>query len=179
MQTETYDGTCYECDKADYKINDLGDHFLVGCEKCSKVMCPETCCKWDTGYYAFVCEECEENPSVKCVECDSTSNRHFFGCSRLKKGEIGINETSCDKCSKDFDEHEGVNNDDGFVCPECADAQNVCEHCGDVSEDNVVHSWGCVRLCDKCSVNDDGTPHCPRGGDEECEWCYPPWKKAD
>jgi hypothetical protein len=54
-------------------------------------------------------------------------------------------------------------------CDMCA----ACERCGEVSEDNVVHSWGCVKLCAKCAVNEDGTPHCPKDDDDECEHCYP------
>jgi hypothetical protein len=50
---------------------------------------------------------------------------------------------------------------------------DACELCGEINEDNVVHSWGCVKLCDKCAVNDDGTPRCPKGEVDECEHCYP------
>ena len=61
------------------------------------------------------------------------------------------------------------------------DDDNKCEHCG--SDTNViVHSWGCVALCGKCSDIDE-QPHCPRkshsGDAEQCEDCVEGWAWID
>ena len=56
---------------------------------------------------------------------------------------------------------------------DCDACGEECEWCGEIGEDNVVHSWGCVKLCPKCSINEDGTPHCPKDKDDECEHCHP------
>ena len=61
------------------------------------------------------------------------------------------------------------------------DDDDKCEHCG--SDTNViVHSWGCVALCGKCSDIDE-QPHCPRkshsGDAEQCEDCVEGWAWID
>ena len=61
------------------------------------------------------------------------------------------------------------------------DDDHKCEHCG--SDTNViVHSWGCVALCGKCSDIDE-EPHCPRTHiDHEhdpCEDCVEGWAWID
>jgi len=73
MNTETYDHQCYECDKQDYKANELGDGFLVGCGVCTKYGCPETCFKWSDAHKEFLCESCWEEEMDYCNGCDQYS----------------------------------------------------------------------------------------------------------
>jgi len=62
---------------------------------------------------------------------------------------------------------------------EMEDANTTCEACGYKGDSVVVHSWGCVALCEDCSM-EDGEPHCPRKHrDEPCEWCQEAWREKD
>ena len=62
---------------------------------------------------------------------------------------------------------------------EMEDAITTCEACGYKGDSVVVHSWGCVALCEDCSM-EDGEPHCPRKHrDEPCEWCVQEWRRID
>ena len=58
------------------------------------------------------------------------------------------------------------------------EVEDECESCGFVSEDNIVHSFGCVELCEKCS-KEGHEPHCPKKhADHECDpcdWCEEQW----
>ena len=74
--------------------------------------------------------------------------------------------------SRDEDEDEDEDEDD----------EPSCEHCGCKDGDIMVHSFGCVALCDKCSDIDE-QPHCPRTHrDHEhdpCEYCVDGWAWID
>jgi hypothetical protein len=87
-------------------------------------------------------------------------------------------------CSSCFKEEggqcDGCHWDDCVLCNEEEENSLNCEVCG--HEDTVVHDWGCVALCETCSMA-DGEPHCPRtsrsGEAEQCEWCVSAWAKID
>ena len=56
------------------------------------------------------------------------------------------------------------------------DVSDECEECGDVSDEVVTHSFGCIALCEKCSLDKTtGEPHCPRkhadSESDPCDWC--------
>ena len=57
-----------------------------------------------------------------------------------------------------------------------------CEHCLCPDGDIIVHSWGCVAFCERCSDIDE-QPHCPReshsGDAEKCEYCVEGWAWID
>jgi len=57
-----------------------------------------------------------------------------------------------------------------------------CEHCGCKDGSIMIHSFGCVALCDKCSDIDE-QPHCPRTHrDHEhdpCKYCVEGWAWID
>lgn len=58
---------------------------------------------------------------------------------------------------------------------------NECEECGEKC-DPVIHSFGCVALCEDCSVK-NGIPHCPRThanhATDPCDWCVAYWEAKD
>lgn len=60
--------------------------------------------------------------------------------------------------------------------------EHECESCGYISEDNIVHSFGCVELCEKCSY-EGHEPHCPKkhadSASDPCDWCEEQWAAAD
>jgi hypothetical protein len=56
------------------------------------------------------------------------------------------------------------------------DVSDECEECGDVSDECVTHSFGCIALCETCSLDKTtGEPHCPRkhadSESDPCDWC--------
>lgn len=59
--------------------------------------------------------------------------------------------------------------------------ETECESCG-TTHDVIVHDFGCVALCETCSM-EDGVPHCPRtsrsGEAENCDWCVAKWEELD
>lgn len=80
----------------------------------------------------------------------------------------------------EFDEHpdrdEGYDRDGQWYCPDCRE-DNKCEECGSVGESNVLHSYGCVLLCEGCSMM-DGEPRCPqKHNEDDCDWCVAKWKE--
>jgi len=56
-----------------------------------------------------------------------------------------------------------------------------CDYKGDTSV--VVHPFGNVALCESCSVDEKGKPHCPKdqpfNRDELCDWCCDTWQKRE
>jgi hypothetical protein len=82
----------------------------------------------------------------RCEECGKDYHVPGDGCI------LGHN-TFCDKCSKEFDDHDGTDDDEhGFICPECAgDAEtengasgDFCEDCATMACDG--HAKDCPRL---------------------------------
>jgi len=71
----------------------------------------------------------------RCEECGKDYHVSGDGCI------LGHN-TACDKCNKEFDDHDGTDDDEhGFICPECAGhAETEEEHYYDVNEDmeNII-----------------------------------------
>ncbi len=77
--------------------------------------------------------------------------------------------------------------EDDCLCEKCdnccetkADCEckwGICEACDDdVGDDIIVHDFGCVALCEHCSM-DGGEPHCPRG--RGCDWCDEKYEEMD
>jgi len=64
-------------------------------------------------------------------------------------------------------------NEDEEVC-ECG----KCEECGVyVGDTLIIHDFGCVGLCEGCSI-EDGEPHCPKGKEgKDCDWCRNEWRQ--
>ena len=88
-------------------------------------------------------------------------------------------ESMCRFCATWDDETEQWRCEDCGAEAEEEDSLN-CEVCG--HDEAVVHDWGCIALCETCSMA-DGEPHCPRtsrsGEAEQCEWCVSAWAKMD
>ena len=96
-------------------------------------------------------------------------NQHLYKMPNLTKTDSKVPVWSLLDVAEQVDEDEDEDEDPS------------CEHCG--SDTNViVHSWGCVALCGKCSDIEE-EPHCPRksrsGDAEQCEDCVAAWAWID
>jgi len=97
-------------------------------------------------------------------------------CEMMRDSDCGYSEY-CDSSEMELEECE-----DALVsiAEDTDDVEDECERCGLISESNIVHSFGCVELCEKCSTEGD-QPQCPRKhADSEgdpCEWCSEEWAK--
>ena len=138
MNSETYDQQCYECDKQNYKANELGDGFLVGCDNCVKYGCPETCFKWSKGHGGFLCDTCwEEN--AKCIACNDT-----FPEDEMNEAEnmCWACWWNCENCKERREDATGIG-----LCDKCA----VCAGCGDNDYKDEMNKHKDVYYCDDCN----------------------------
>lgn len=85
-------------------------------------------------------------------------------------------EDICENCGEAVGELDGVGG--GLLCT-C----NLCEDCGDEVgwAHIIVHSFGCVGLCTRCSLKDG--PHCPRTHSnhehDPCAFCVSAYKHEE
>ena len=84
-------------------------------------------------------------------------------------------ENICENCCED----KAVKGEDGDLLCTC----DLCEDCGDEVgwAHIIVHSFGCVGLCTRCSLKNG--PHCPRTHSnhehDPCEFCVAAYKQQD
>jgi hypothetical protein len=110
--------------------------------------------------------------SVKDVmeECDGARGERTSGGMYPRRQ---CAERGCETCQTEVEAF------DEAVAEE--EEQEECEACGCECEP-VVHDWGCIALCEECSV-ENGEPHCPRtslsGEAEQCDWCVGYWAGID
>jgi hypothetical protein len=84
-------------------------------------------------------------------------------------------ENICENCCED----KAVKDEDGDLLCTC----DLCEDCGDEVGwvHIIVHSFGCVGLCTRCSLKNG--PHCPRTHSnhehDPCEFCVSAYKQQD
>ena len=92
----------------------------------------------------------------------------------LEPFKLNIDEDDeCDNCCLPKREE---NDEDDEVC-----SCDKCESCDvNVGYDNIIqHDFGCVALCEECSIR-DGEPQCPRKHREgDCDWCIDKWNEID
>ena len=108
---------------------------------------------------------CSESPAqcfhCQCSDCGHCVNPDVKGCHH---------EMFCTCAADDDDDHDDDDDDPS------------CEHCLCPDGDIIVHSWGCVAFCERCSDIDE-QPHCPReshsGDAEKCEYCVEGWAWID
>lgn len=122
---------------------------------------------------------------------------HTFGSKVLCEG-CSVNEDGTPHCprSQDYErckycwptDHDSDSSESGS---DSSESNSDSSHSGDEKEDDlqdcegrcglqyergsiVTHAFGCVRTCEQCSTNEDGTQLCPKYHSNECcEYCWP------
>jgi hypothetical protein len=60
--------------------------------------------------------------------------------------------------------------------------KRICERCGNIDQECVIHPFGFIQFCPMCITDEKGEPQCPYETDEDaeyyCEECNEIWKKT-